>query len=95
MPIQYANERLQRVCEEDADIQRKLQQALEDGRETGGTPGPRCLANDAYHLHYAGKYGVAFRWTNDTTIEVLALGKKDGSKGQGTSGYKWSEKGKV
>jgi hypothetical protein len=95
MAMTFSTLELKTACMADGYVMNKLTVIRESGM-TYGTPGPKCLDNQAHHAHVTGQIGVAWLWTSATDVTILALGKKHNRQGGGQdSGYDWNKKGKV
>ena len=98
MPVRkvtFDNPALRAVCNSSRAIDSKIE-TIKTAVTTGyGKPGPTMLGSHAKHMHLTDKTGIAWEYTDESSVKILALGKKDNSSGKVTSGYKWCQRGKV
>ena len=92
--VTFSTEDLRSTCNSSTSIDMKIE-TIKSAESTYGTPGPSSLHAHARHTHLSNQTGIAWVYTDDENVCILALGKKDNSRGRTTSGYNWSERGNV
>lgn len=100
--VSFATTQLKDKFKGNQDYARKVDEIVDRG-PTFGTPGPTSLNAQAKHCHVDNQVGIAWIYLpgvfqnpkQEPCAEILALGRKNGSSGQGNSGYKWSQTGDI
>lgn len=95
---QYANPKLQEVCEASKGIREKLL-SIEASPGTYGTSGPSKYHKHARHAHLNNTTGICWMPVPDGnggfSALIMALGEKNNQAKPGFSQYDWDPKGKI
>ena len=93
--VTFSNPTLRSNCNASRAVDTKIE-TIKTGLASYGTPGPKSLGVSTKHTHLTNQTGIAWQYSGDgNSVEIVALGKKDNSKGGDTSGYKWCRQGNV
>lgn len=93
--VTFSHPNLRIACNASHAINLKIE-TIKTGAASYGTPGPNCLGIGTKHTHLTNQTGIAWKYSGDGDgVEILALGKKDNSRGKATSGYSWDKQGRV